>query len=145
MQQPWPRALWAGVMVMNGSSRSSARMGHGHRAARGPTFLIRGRAPVVMSKLQYAGNWNERPRDLANLVQWMSKQTERHLNWQIVNLQAPVHELHDAPILCVPCVPEEGSERRRTLANGPRNARRRSVVRDAPSAPSGDADSFGVR
>jgi hypothetical protein len=67
-------------------------------------FLSRGRAPITMSKLEYeidgkTANWNQRPRDLANLTKYIGKQTERDLNWQIVNLDAPVEELHDAPIL----------------------------------------------
>jgi hypothetical protein len=72
-------------------------------------FLVRGRAPVVMNKLEYAvetagdkakpANWNQRPRDCANLVRWMSKQVERDLNWQVVNLKVPIDDLHDAPIL----------------------------------------------
>jgi hypothetical protein len=69
-------------------------------------FLSRGRAPVVMNKLEYQngmkiGNWNERPRDVANVVHWIARQTERDLNWQIVDLHAPVRELHDAPILYI--------------------------------------------
>jgi hypothetical protein len=77
----------------------------------GILFLARGRAPVVMNKLQYEifrhgdkgppANWNQRPRDAANVVRWIGKQTERFLNWQIVNLSAPVEELHDAPILYI--------------------------------------------
>jgi hypothetical protein len=69
-------------------------------------FLSRGRAPVTMSKLDYElnnkeANWNQRPRDLANLTRYISKTTERDLQWQIVNLKAPVEELHDAPILYI--------------------------------------------
>ena len=76
-------------------------------------FLARGRAPVVMNKLQYdvqpdrpkekakAGDWNQRPRDVANAVRWVGRQLERDLNWQIVNLNVPVEELYDAPILYV--------------------------------------------
>lgn len=67
-------------------------------------FLSRGRSPVVFNKLQYdidgkQGNWNQRPRDIANIVHWISKQIERDLNWQIVSLKAPSRELHDAPML----------------------------------------------
>jgi hypothetical protein len=67
-------------------------------------FLSHGQAPVVFNKLQYdvngkVGNWNQRPRDAANIVDWISQKIERDLNWQIVSLQAPMPELHDAPIL----------------------------------------------
>jgi hypothetical protein len=72
-------------------------------------FLTRGRAPVMMNKLQYdvvdetgktiEGNWNQRPRDIASLAHWTGDQIERYLNFQIVNLKVPVEELHDAPIL----------------------------------------------
>lgn len=70
-------------------------------------FLCRGRAPVMMNKVIYETNtkkqvdpWNERPRDVANLAKWMGKSAlEGFLNWQIVNLQVPVSDLHDAPIL----------------------------------------------
>jgi hypothetical protein len=74
-------------------------------------FLVRGRAPLVMNKLEYVldragdtpkpANWNQRPRDVANLARWMTRQLEREVNWQIVNLKAPAEELLDAPILFV--------------------------------------------
>jgi hypothetical protein len=72
----------------------------------GMLFLSRGRAPVLFNKLQYdsagkEGNWNERPRDIANLTHWISKETERDLNWQIVNLKAATSDLLDAPVLFV--------------------------------------------
>ena len=44
-------------------------------------------------------NWNERPRDLANLSAWVGRQTETYRNWQIVNLRVSLDEMHDAPIL----------------------------------------------
>lgn len=74
-------------------------------------FLVRGRAPVMLNKLEYyvhfAGDkerpatWNERPRDAANITRWTSAQIERLLNWQIVNLKVDIEELHDAPILFI--------------------------------------------
>jgi hypothetical protein len=72
----------------------------------GMLFLARGRAPVLFNKLQYdsggkEGDWNERPRDIANLTHWISKQTERDLNWQIVNLKASAADLLDAPVLYI--------------------------------------------
>jgi hypothetical protein len=83
-------------------------------------FLARGRAPVIMNKLDYspvaaksesgdepskavtrAVNWNQRPRDVANLASWAAVRMERDLNWQIVNLTASPEDLHDAPILFI--------------------------------------------
>ena len=81
-------------------------------------FLSRGRAPVIMNKLDYspaaaaaegaeggkvqrAAHWNQRPRDVANLAAWAGVRMERDLNWQIVNLTASPEDLHDAPILFI--------------------------------------------
>ena len=74
----------------------------------GLLFLVKGRAPVMMNKLEYTidthgdkghTNWNQRPRDIANLARWAGKQLEKELNWQIVNLKVDIEDLHDAPIL----------------------------------------------
>ena len=69
-------------------------------------FLSRGRAPIVFNKLQYEsgskiGNWNERPRDAANATRFISRSTERDLNWQIINLHVDERELHEAPVLLI--------------------------------------------
>lgn len=74
-------------------------------------FLARGRAPVLINKIAYdqdagpdagkPGPWNQRPRDAANFVRWMSEQTERDINWQVSNLDVPEDELHDAPFLYI--------------------------------------------
>ncbi len=45
--------------------------------------------------------WNERCRDVANITRWVGRQIEHDLNWQIVNLAAPVEDLHDAPVLYI--------------------------------------------
>src|SRR5206468_8963756 len=44
-------------------------------------------------------DWNQRPRDVANLTRWVGDQVEGSLKWHVVSLAAPVAELHDAPIL----------------------------------------------
>jgi hypothetical protein len=74
-------------------------------------FLVRGRAPVIMNKLEYEieqngdkpklANWNQRPRDAANLAHWVGNELERDINWQIVNLKVSVDDLHDSPILYI--------------------------------------------
>lgn len=71
-------------------------------------FLSRGRAPIMMNKLHYEfaqkgkaadANWNNRPRDAANLAKWTADQIESNLNWQLVTLDVATEELRDAPIL----------------------------------------------
>ena len=57
-----------------------------------------------MNKLNYdldgkPGNWDQRPRDLANIARWVGKETENDLNWQVTSLTAPVEDWHDSPIL----------------------------------------------
>jgi hypothetical protein len=70
-------------------------------------FLVRGRAPVMMNKLEWAAAgkqpdpWDERPRDVANCAHWAGAQIERYLNWQVVNLKGSADALHDAPILYI--------------------------------------------
>ena len=73
-------------------------------------FLTRGRAPILMNKLDYnhlakegkSIGWNQRPRDLANFSRWMTRNLDgRFTNWQVVTLKAQPHELHDAPILYI--------------------------------------------
>jgi hypothetical protein len=64
-------------------------------------FLVRGRAPIVMNKLQYDGTWNARPRDSANAHAYLTRVFERRLNSQIVPMDAPVSEWQDAPILYI--------------------------------------------
>jgi hypothetical protein len=87
-------------------------------------FLSRGRAPVIMNKLEYGASvdsasvagsattrpvrapsqlevWNERPRDLANLAKWVGRTSEGFYNWQTASLTGSAEDLHDAPILYI--------------------------------------------
>jgi len=92
-------------------------------------FLARGRAPVVMNKLDYSNEtekrpWNQRPRDAANISGWIGHWLERDLNWQIVNLNVDVNELHDAPILYIAgsqkleLTPEQGAKIKQFIEQG---------------------------
>lgn len=64
-------------------------------------FLIRGQKPVLLNRLQYEGDWNNRPRALANVVRWGEKAFETECNWQIITLESSVDEWHDSTILCI--------------------------------------------
>lgn len=45
--------------------------------------------------------WNQRPRDVANVVRWIGGQMERRLNWETADLDAPAEQFNDAPILFI--------------------------------------------
>jgi hypothetical protein len=65
-------------------------------------FLAANRVPVAISKLQYRDeHWNARPRDVANLVAWLSRTVERPLQWQTVTLDDPLDRWMPAPILLI--------------------------------------------
>ena len=64
-------------------------------------FLYKGRAPILFNKLQFKGDWNLHRRDMANLTAYCERVKEQPFHWQIVKLQAPLAELHDAPILYI--------------------------------------------
>ena len=64
-------------------------------------FLYKGRGPILFNKLEFDGLWNNHRRDIYNLTSYISKNKEQFCHWQIVNLKAPVSELHDAPILFI--------------------------------------------
>ena len=64
-------------------------------------FMVRGRNPVLYSKLQYVGKWNSRPRDLAHLTEWHSDTFERPVGWQVVHMESPLRDWHDSPILYI--------------------------------------------
>ena len=64
-------------------------------------FLYKGRAPVLFNKLKFDGMWNAHRRDMANLTRFIEWAKEQPFQWQIVDLAAPLEELHDAPILFI--------------------------------------------
>ena len=64
-------------------------------------FLARGRHPVFMDKLRFDGAWANRPRDIANLTRYASRELERPMNWQVVSVDRPWHDWFDSPLLYI--------------------------------------------
>ncbi|KKL66710.1 hypothetical protein LCGC14_2142270, partial [marine sediment metagenome] len=66
-------------------------------------FLSYGRAPVLFNKLDYGpqDKWNYYFRDLHHLCRYITRFTERIYKWQIVSLDATMHDWRDAPILFI--------------------------------------------
>lgn len=62
-------------------------------------FLAHGRAPLMLNKLEYSGDWNTQYRDAATLAHYGEQSLERLLNWQIVSLSGTVDDLLEAPLL----------------------------------------------
>ena len=64
-------------------------------------FLARGQHAVLFNRLEYRGDWNNRPRALANFCRWARKTFEQDVYWQIINLKVDVSQWHDAPVLVI--------------------------------------------
>jgi hypothetical protein len=62
-------------------------------------FLARGRHPVMINKLRFNDFWTNRPRDIANLAAYASRELERPLNWQVVDILREPEDWADSPIL----------------------------------------------
>jgi hypothetical protein len=64
-------------------------------------FLLKGRGPILLNKLKFDGEWDLHPRDAQNLCDYVGRLKEQRFNWQVINLEVPVEEMHDAPILYI--------------------------------------------
>jgi len=62
-------------------------------------FLAKGRAPIFINKLSFDGDWNNDPRDAANLTRYASDALETHFNWQIIDIKSDVDGWFDAPLM----------------------------------------------
>ncbi|MBI5725012.1 MAG: DUF4159 domain-containing protein [Planctomycetes bacterium] len=95
----------AGASLLLKSQQAGGQWGRGDRAIPDTCyallFLIRGRLPVLINRLEYDSDWSNRPRALANFCRWSEKAFETEANWQIITLKSDVNEWHDAPILTI--------------------------------------------
>lgn len=62
-------------------------------------LLAKGRAPVFINKLAYDGDWNNDPRDAANLTRYASRVLEQLFNWQVINIKGDVGGWFEAPLV----------------------------------------------
>lgn len=62
-------------------------------------FLAKGRAPILINKLCYEGDWNNDPRDAANLTRYTTRMLEQHFNWQVIDIKSEVAGWFDAPLM----------------------------------------------
>ncbi len=65
-------------------------------------FLSKGRRPVVVSKVKYAGgsDWDNHAGGIPNLVRTVEMSWERELTWQTIDLRmATVEDLLESPVL----------------------------------------------
>jgi hypothetical protein len=101
----WYRELAAKIIANQWRNGSWGRQDEGEQAAIETAytllFLSRGRHPIMMNKLRFGDLWTNRPRDVANLDRFASRELERPLNWQVVNLQRDWTDWLDAPILYI--------------------------------------------
>ena len=64
-------------------------------------FLARGRQPLLMDKLRFDGNWNDRPRDVSKLTAYTSRQLERPFAWGVADLDRDWWYWLDAPLIYI--------------------------------------------
>ena len=66
-------------------------------------FLARGRIPLTYNKLQYGAeeNWNHHNRDVPRFTEYMRRNFEQRMRWQVVKLTEDVTQMLDAPILLI--------------------------------------------
>lgn len=112
----------------DGSWPTTGSMPHPRNTCFALMFLCHGRAPVLFNKLEYTPielrdvldaellyepndprqnrrtkarrmNWNTYPRDLSGLTRAAQIRLETLLNWQIVDLNVPMADLLEAPVL----------------------------------------------
>jgi len=94
----------AGCQELLATQRPDGAWGYGDavtRTARALLFLLAGRRPPGIAKLQYPGQWNPRPRDCAHLAAWLSETMKRPLRWQVVELDDLRPGWREAPIVYV--------------------------------------------
>jgi hypothetical protein len=64
-------------------------------------FLSSGRHPIFMEKLQFSGSWANRPRDVASVTRFASRELERAFNWEVVPASRDYTDWLDSRVLFI--------------------------------------------
>jgi hypothetical protein len=62
-------------------------------------FLAKGRAPAIMTKLEWDGDWNNFLHDVNNLARFTGEKLHQPLSWQTLDTAASLDDFLAAPIL----------------------------------------------
>jgi len=62
-------------------------------------YLARANDPLPIAKVRHDGQWNRRPHDLLNFVEWAGGEFERPMAWQIVDADLPLYQLLESSML----------------------------------------------
>ncbi len=93
-----------GIAKLIWAQRDDGAWGHAdaiEQTAFSLLFLLNARRRVLLNKLSYDGEWNTHPRDCANLTGWVSHTFKQPVRWEVVDIDRPIRDLHDAPILYI--------------------------------------------
>jgi hypothetical protein len=100
----WARAGTAALLGRQKADGSWPGRSPEAATAQALLFLAEARRPVLLLKLQYAGNWNNRPHALGNLASWLSRDAgfpPWHFAWRVIDGKQPVDRWPAAQVLLV--------------------------------------------
>jgi hypothetical protein len=72
-----------------------------HETAFALAFLAYSRPQILINKLAFRGDWNNRPMEVLSVVQWINRNCQKRANWQVVDFQSSSACWHAAPILYI--------------------------------------------
>ena len=101
----WYRELAARVIPTQWPNGAFGRSSTGYDAVAQTAFtlifLASGRHPIFMEKLSFDGPWANRPRDIANVTRFASRELERSMNWEVVPVERDWTDWRDSPVLYI--------------------------------------------
>ena len=83
--RPWFDAVSKVILTAQNADGSFGYDSDTLATAKTLVFLINSNRPVYISKVHYPGDWNTRPRDLANATAYLRKSYENNLGWCVAD------------------------------------------------------------